>query len=152
MGSVDGRPCSHNRHNLFRCHVGKGDVVCRREGKHIALSCHRLCFQQYPWEARRNIVGYISCLRFLDSTVVIYENKCVLIVRVLVARGSLVSRTEVAFRIVAWEINLGRGFLLSSNWVRSGSRTACLSTYCQGLFVRCGETSIQLPLSGLYLL
>ena len=152
MGSVDRRPCSHNGQNLFRFHVGEGDVVCGGEGKHIALSCHRLCFQQHACEARRNIGGCIFCLRFLNSTVVVYENKCVLVVRVLVARSSLVSRTEVAFRVVAREINLSRGFLLSSNWVRLGSRTGCLSTYCQGLFVRCGETSIQLPLSGLYLL
>lgn len=62
MRSVDGGPRLHNRHDLLCGHVGKGDVVRRRECQDIALPSDRLCSEQQAWKAGRDIRGSVFCL------------------------------------------------------------------------------------------
>ena len=82
--------------------------------QNITLPCHRLSSEQEALKVTFLGLGLIFLLRLLDSGVVICEDKCVLVIWVLVALGARVARTEVAGRVVGWEGGFGGGLLLSS--------------------------------------
>ena len=152
MRGVYGCPCLDNGKNLFWVEIGEGEVVCSRKRQDIAFSRHRLSFQKKTGQARRDVSRRILCLRLSDGTEVVDENKRVLVVRIYVARSTRVPRAEIAFRVVGGQINHRWTFLLSSASVSAPALVDLGLAYCHGLLVRCGETRIQLPLKGLYLL
>lgn len=46
MGSVNLGPSVNDRRDLGRRKIGQGEVVGRREGKHIAFTGDRLCLEK----------------------------------------------------------------------------------------------------------
>ena len=152
MRGVYGCPCLDNGKDLFWAEIGEGEVVCRRKRQDIAFACHRLSFQKKTGQARRDVNRRVLCLRLFDGTEVIDEDKRVFVVRIYVARSTCVPRAEIAFRIIEGQINHRWTFLLSPASMSAPALVDLWLAYCHGLLVRCGETRIQLPLRGLYLL
>ena len=115
-------PIFHDGQYLVRRHICQGDIVCLGEGKYIAFSCHGLRPEQNAREAWRFLCRRVFCLRLFYGAVIVYKDEGILIVRILVAGSSLVARTEIAFWIIDWQVNLRRSFLRAS-----GTRSACAS-------------------------
>jgi hypothetical protein len=58
--------------------------------------------------------GVIFRLIFLDSTVIVYKQKSLLIFWIRISLGSLISGTKIAFWVILWQGGLGGSFLLTS--------------------------------------
>ena len=143
----------------------------KKKGKQTATSCSSsICWHHH----------HIFFLIFLDCAIIIDKGKCILICWIDITLRACIAWTKVATRIIRRQrlfcdcfllAPVGCFFFLRSQEVRffgqflpnklmggfffggGGGRWIfffCTFTYCHGRLFRCGDTSTQLPLSGLY--
>lgn len=120
-----------------------------REGRPVVVNRYAL-FSVRALRTTVLVQGLILCLLFLDSAVVVHKDKGTLVLRITVALCSLVAGAQVTGWIVSWQSGSRRGFLLPSAYLQFTHDAGSIETYCQGLFVRCGDTRSQLPRRALY--
>lgn len=113
MCGVERRPSIDDRDNLWHCEVGKGKVVRRREGHHVAFPSDGLSTEEKRRQTCSNqpslcIPGCaytdvehtpvlrrwrILCLLFFDGAVIVHKREGVLILRIEVTLSALISGT-----------------------------------------------------------
>ena len=116
MRCVDRRPRLNDRQYLICRHVCQCLVVGFAECEHVAFADDGLCFEEHTTQTRWAICWRVLCLGLLDSTIVIDKHKHIVVVGIVIAGSSLVTRTQVALRVVFWKIDRPWTFLLSLPW------------------------------------